>query len=369
MRRRWWMRAPLTILAVVVAVVGSTVGAIAGSPATPGASPTAGGLAGRLDAVVAGSVETGAFAGSVLVARGDEVLLANGYGAATRTPETPNTAQTTFRIGSLTKQFTAAAILLLQEQGRLDVDAPITDLLPWYPDPEQDGVPITVHHLLSHTGGVPELFAVLPDPATWPETPRAVVERVAEEPLDFTPGTRFSYSNTGYLLLGLIVEAAAGEPYPAAMRRLIFAPLGMDDTGFEAAGDHRPRPATGYATARPSPALSNIDSPLAIASSAGGMFSTVEDLRRWDRGLLPGGLLSDGSLAAMTKPVEDDYAYGVVVVEVAGHRVHVHSGEIEGFAATLVRLPDDDALVVVLANAQSAPTEAIATTLATVLLG
>jgi CubicO group peptidase (beta-lactamase class C family) len=268
----------------------------------------------------------------------------------------PNTAQTTLRIGSITKQFTAVAVMQLQGAGRLSVDDPITRFLPDFPTPEHEGVPITIHHLLSHTSGIPELFRFYSpfNQADWPATPRELVYEIARDhSLDFVPATGFSYSNTGYLALGLIVEEAAGQPYAAYLNEHVFAPLGMDDTGFEAADDARPNPAAGYGSGTGTQDVST-RTRLDIASAAGGMFSTVEDLYRWDRALYTEQLVDRVSLERMFAPVFMDYAYGWVTADVAGRRAVGHDGGIDGFVSLFVRFPDDDAVAVVLANQENA---------------
>ena len=343
----------------------ATCGAPAAEPgaATPESDAD---LASRLDALVADEVADARFAGSVLVARGDAVLLAKGYGLADRSRGVPNTPRTTYRIGSLTKQFTALAVMQLQEAGRLAVDDPITAHLPDYPTPAKDGVPITLHHLLSHTSGVPDLFrfASPMDQAAWPATPQDLAYGIARDHgLDFVPGTAWAYSNTGYLLLGLVVERAAGQPYAAYLRDHIFAPLGMRASGFEAAGDARPCPAAGYL-----PGFGDVDvsalTRLDIAFAAGGMHSTVEDLYRWDRALSAERLASEASLQRLFGPVAEGYGYGWDSGEVAGRRTVEHNGEIDGFASSILRVVDDGVLVVVLANRQDANLGAIAERLA-----
>jgi CubicO group peptidase (beta-lactamase class C family) len=341
----------------------------AGCPARS-ASPAASRPTDSADAAVADRIDTllteqtgrGVFSGAVLVARGDAVVLAKGYGLADRACGLPNTSQTTFRIGSITKQFTAMAIMQLQEAGALAVDDPITTYLPDFPTPERDGVAITIHHLLSHTSGIPELFRFY-SPATqasWPATPHEMVyELTRAHPLDFIPGTAFSYSNTGYLVLGLIVEQAAGQPYSSYLREHIFDPIGMDATGFEAAGDARPDPAAGYLASTGTREVST-QTRLDIASSAGGMHSTVEDLYRWDRALANGRLVGRASLERIFTPVREGYGYGWFIGDFAGRPSVGHGGGIDGFVSVIVRFVEDDAVVIVLANQETVRPDAVA---------
>jgi CubicO group peptidase (beta-lactamase class C family) len=299
--------------------------------------------------------ESGRFSGAVLLAQGGRVLLEAGYGIADRTCRTPVTVSTTFRIGSITKQFTAAAILLLEEEGKLSIDDPIITYLPDFPRPEGDGVPITIHHLLSHTSGIPELFAFYSadQQDQWPATSKEIVYEIARDhELDFTPGTAMSYSNTGYLALGLIVEAAAGESYESYVRTHIFEPARMSSTGFEAAGDARPSPALGYRDAGSK--VISFQSRMDIAWSAGGMYSTVGDLHRWHQVLDEKRVLSPESIARLETPVLDDYGYGLAIVDLDGHRFIGHDGGIDGFVSIAGRFPDDDLELIALVNQESA---------------
>jgi CubicO group peptidase (beta-lactamase class C family) len=320
------------------------------SPVAAG-SPTAAGTLASIDQQLLTQAEMGTFSGTVLVARAGRILLESGYGLADRACGVTNTPETTFRIGSITKQFTAAAILLLEQDGKLDVDAPVTDYLPDFPRREGDGVPITIHHLLSHTSGMPELFAIYGEveQADLPATPHDLVYSIANDhELDFTPGTAHSYSNTGYLLLGLIIEAAAGQPYESYLHERIFQPAGMSMTGFEAAGDERPNPALGYhgSGVTDISAVTRLD----IAWSAGGMFSTVGDLHRWHLALNDGTVLDPELVARMETPVLDDYGYGLFMLDIEGHRFVGHNGGIEGFVAVAGRFPESDLDVVILSN-------------------
>jgi CubicO group peptidase (beta-lactamase class C family) len=172
------------------------------------------------------------FSGSVLVARDGEILLSHGYGEADRTQHLLNTAQTKFRLGSLTKQFTAMAILILQGRGALNVRDRICTHMADCPVPWQS---ITIHQLLTHTSGIPD-FARFPDyQATMglPSSPTETIARFKDKPLEFLPGEKFSYSNSGYILLGAIIEQASGIPYEAFLRDAIFTPLQMANSGYD----------------------------------------------------------------------------------------------------------------------------------------
>lgn len=314
-------------------------------------------LAQRLDRFVRAYAEQREFSGAALVARSGEVVYRAGFGLANVEWDVPNTPDSKFRIGSLTKQFTAAIVLGLVEDGSLRLDAPVREYLPGYPVPQGDQ--ITIHTLLTHTSGLPS-YTDLPDFADEysrdPRSPEEIVGLTSSRPLEFEPGTRFRYSNSGYVLLGWIIEEITGRPYDRVLRERILEPLGLDDTGYDHESEVRRRGAfgytrtlTGYKNAR------YLDTSLPHA--AGMMYSTVDDLFRWTRALHAGEVFRNPESATrMFTPELEGYGYGVVVRErpvgESGDSVTVieHSGGIFGFAATLRYLPDDDHTIVLLDN-------------------
>ena len=303
-------------------------------------------LAQRLDALA----ELQNFSGVVLVARNGDTLFSKGYGYADRDAQLPNTAQTRFRIGSLTKQFTAMAVLMLQDRGLLDVQDPICRHLDNCPDAWQA---VTIHHLLSHTSGIPD-FTRFPDyerTKDQPSTPAQTIDRFRTSPLDFPPGSKWSYSNSGYVLLGSIVEQASGQRYEDFLQANIFDPLGMADSGYD---HNRDDLAVGYAGGTKASYLD-----MSIPFAAGGLYSTAEDLLRWDRGLEAGLLLPAELQTAMFTAVAAipdsgglDYGYGWEVGEEFGQPMVSHMGGIEGYSAGITRLLGDHTLIVVLSNDQ-----------------
>jgi CubicO group peptidase (beta-lactamase class C family) len=304
----------------------------------------------RLDQVVQSYLADKTFMGSVLVARGDQVLLSKGYGSANLEWNIPNAPDTKFRLGSVTKQFTAASILLLEERGKLKTD----DLVKKYmPDAPAAWDKITIFYLLTHTSGIPN-FTGFPDYSSqepFDTTPEKLVARFRDKALDFEPGEKFSYSNSGYVLLGYLVEKVSGESYAKFLQENIFGPLGMKDSGYDSNFAIIPRRAAGYS---PEPGK---DGPvnagfihMSVPFSAGALYSTTEDLLRWEQGLFGGKVLSAASLAKMTTPFKDDYAFGLTVGTQDGHKRIEHNGGIEGFNTALAYYPDDKLTVVVLSN-------------------
>ena len=206
----------------------------------------------RMDQVVQSYVSDKKFMGSVLVARGGEVLLSKGYGSANLEWNIPNSPATKFRLGSVTKQFTAASILLLEERGKLKTDDPVKKFMP---DAPAAWDKVTIFHLLTHTSGIPS-FTGFPDYASqepFATTPEKLVARFRDKPLDFQPGEKWSYSNSGYVLLGYLIEKVSGESYEKFVQENIFGPLGMKDSGYDSNSAIIPRRAAGYATGKDEP--------------------------------------------------------------------------------------------------------------------
>jgi len=321
----------------------------------------------RMDQVVQPYVADKKFMGSVLVARGGEVLLSKGYGSANLEWNIPNSPATKFRLGSITKQFTAASILLLEERGKLKTDDPVKKFMP---DAPAAWDKVTIFHLLTHTSGIPS-FTGFPDYASqepFATTPEKLVARFRDKPLDFQPGEKWSYSNSGYVLLGYLLEKASGESYEKFVQENIFGPLGMKDSGYDSNSAIIPRRAAGYARVKDQTENAGFIH-MSIPFSAGALYSTTEDLLRWERGLFGGKLLSAVSLAKMTTPFKEDYACGVGVRTVSGHKVVDHGGGIEGFNTFLAYYPEDKLTVVALSNLNGDAPSSIVTRLAALARG
>jgi CubicO group peptidase (beta-lactamase class C family) len=323
--------------------------------------------AARLDEIVQTYVRNKTFMGSVLVARGADVILSKGYGAANLEWEIPNTPSTKFRLGSITKQFTAASILLLEERGKLKLADPIKTYLA---DAPAAWDRITIFNLLTHTSGIPN-FTSLPEYKTLQlsDTPPAkTIATVRDKPLDFPPGEKMSYSNSGYILLGYVIEKITGGSYEQFVQENIFTPLGMKDSGYDSNSAVIPHRAAGYSPSPNGPVNAGYVH-MSIPHAAGALYSTTEDLLRWEQGLFGAKILSAASLQKMTTPFKNDYAFGVTVHTTEGRKVVEHGGGIEGFNTFLAYYPDDKLTVAVLANINGPTPNAIASKLATVAHG
>jgi CubicO group peptidase (beta-lactamase class C family) len=321
----------------------------------------------RMEQVVQSYVDSKQFMGAALVARDGKVLLSKGYGFANLEWAVANSPASKFRLGSITKQFTAACILLLEERGKLKVDDPVKKYMT---DAPAAWDKVTIFNLLTHTSGIPS-FTGFPDYASTEAiatTPEKLVARFRDKPLEFQPGEKWNYSNSGYVLLGYLIEKISQQSYSEFVQENIFTPLGMKDSGYDSNSAIILHRASGYTpSAQGTIHAGYID--MSIPFSAGSLYSTTEDLLRWEQGLMGGKLLSAASLAKMTTPFKNDYAFGLAVHAVNGHKVIEHGGGIEGFNTEIAYYPEDKLTVVVLANLNGGVPETIANALAQVAHG
>ncbi len=321
----------------------------------------------RMAQIVESYAKSGQFMGSVLVAQNGRVLLDKGYGDANLEWQIPNSPEAKFRLGSMTKQFTSACILLLEERGKLSTD----DLVKKYlPDAPAAWDKITIYNLLTHTSGIPN-FTSFPDyhATEWkPTTPAELVARFENKPLDFEPGTKFSYSNSNYVLLGYLLEKIAGESYAKFLQENIFDPLGMKDSGYDSNTAIILHRASGYTPGAHGPENAGyID--MSIPFAAGALYSTTHDLLTWEGALFGGKVLSAPELKKMTTPFKDNYACGLLVQTISGHQKIWHNGGIEGFNTGMAYFPDLKLTVIALANLNGEAADEIVGNLGDVALG
>ncbi len=296
------------------------------------------------------------FNGSALVAENGKVVYKGAFGLANMEWNIPNTPDTKFRLGSITKQFTATLTMQLVEQGKIKLDAKISDYLPDYR--KDIGQKVTIHQLLTHTSGIPSYTG---QPGFFENVSRNpykvddFVKKYASGDLEFEPGSKYSYNNSGYFLLGAIIERVTGKSYQQVLKENIFDPLGMKNTGYDHHGTIIPKRATGYNKT----ADGYTNSPyldMSIPYAAGSLYSTVEDLYLWDQALYMDKVLSAQSKALMYKPFLDNYAYGWVVRNASFKQndkdvqMILHGGGINGFTTLLVRFPQEKNLIVLLDN-------------------
>jgi CubicO group peptidase (beta-lactamase class C family) len=312
----------------------------------------------RSQRIVQPYVDAQMFMGSVLVAKDGKIILSKGYGMADLEWNVPNSPATRFNIASMTKQFTAASILLLDDRGKLKTD----DLVKKYlPDAPAAWDKITIYHLLTHTSGIPD------DAAKYePGTPDKLVFN--DRPLKFQPGEQWAYTNLGYIVLGYLLERISGQTYEEFVRENIFKPLGMNDSGLMSFVSIIPRRASGYWPG--SNGIENVDRPdPRIGFSSGSLYSTTEDLLRWEEALFGGRVLSPASLHKMTTPFKSDYACGLHVNRVNGRLMIEHDGNNIGFNSDMAYYPEDRIAVIVLANLNGTVTGEMSRALAAVVHG
>jgi CubicO group peptidase (beta-lactamase class C family) len=318
---------------------------------------------------------------SIGVVKEGRVLLAKGYGVANVELAVPATPDTAYGIMSVTKQFTAAAVLLLADEGKLSLDEKIPKYVSDAPVAWKD---ISIKNLLSHTSGIPDYTGVdgFFQHIRQDSPPRELIEPITSRPLQFPPGTRWRYSNSNYYLLGMIVEKVSGQSLDEFLTTAIFRPLGMNSTRLNDLTDVIPNRAAGYQwigdnVDRPPPVVTGYHGPKNVLQNAiylsptrtwaaGGIVSNVTDLVRWEQALLEGKLLRKETIAQMQRPFklgegkETEYGYGNELGQFKGHHIAGHQGSGVAFNAALLRLVDDRLSVIVLCNQTTAPSLPIA---------
>lgn len=309
---------------------------------------------------------------AVLVVRHGDILVEQGYGLADLDRGVPVTAETNFRLASVTKQFTAYAVLQLVESGALSLDERLTDLFDGFP---AYGQGIRVRDLLTHTSGLLDYEDLMADTATVQVLDRDVLAMMASvDSTYFPPGTAYRYSNSGYAVLAMAVERRSGERFADYLRRHLFEPIGMTNTvAFEQGISTVPHRAFGYRPEEGGFAFAD-QSPTSAVLGDGGIYSSLRDLARWDETLYGSPQLSDELLGQAFTPTRLaggdtlDYGFGWRIDEVDGHRRLHHSGSTSGFRNVIQRYPDERLTIVVLSNRSEPPVDELAERLADLFL-
>ncbi len=328
----------------------------------------------KLDSYLTALVEQDKFSGSVLVAKEGEILLSKGYGRANYEHDVANRPETKFRLASITKQFTAMAIMQLQEKALLNVNDTLSKYISEFPRSDE----ITIHHLLTHSSGIPcyDTFPDLKQRRIEPHSLKQQVEWIRDRPLDFQPGQEYRYSNSGYIVLSYIIEQVSGKPYDIVIKENIFEPLDMNDSGYDKASLILKNRAAGYKWTGDRLSNANyVDMSFPVGS--GALYSSVEDLYRWDQALYSETLLYKSMLNEIftsyipIKNTEDSlsYGYGVRIREFRNRKFVEHSGAIEGFSTNILRDIDAKICIIVLSNFEGTNTHQISNNLAAIILG
>lgn len=292
------------------------------------------------------------FNGSALVAKNGTVILNKGYGFRNAGDKVLNDDNTIFQLGSITKQFTSAVILKLQEEKKLSVLDKLSKYFPDYPK----GDSITIKELLTHTSGIYNYTNnqnFMANEITKPASREKIMSLFENQPLDFSPGTSWSYSNSGYSMLGYIIEKVTNKPYEQAVRKYIFTPLSMTHSGFDFTHLKSNEKATGYfkLTDKEFPPAPVVDS--TVSFSAGAIYSTTGDLYLWHQALEHNKVLSKKQQEDAYTPVKNNYGYGWGIDSIYGKRRVGHGGGIPGFITNISRVPEDDVCIILLSNASS----------------
>ncbi|WP_430968277.1 serine hydrolase domain-containing protein [Spongiimicrobium sp. 2-473A-2-J] len=298
------------------------------------------------------------FMGTVLVAKGDTVIFSESYGNASWEHNIKNSSETKYLIGSITKSHTALAIAILADQGKLGFDDPICNYLQDCPNAWK---PITIHQLLNHTSGIVDLIRTQGffQTITLPTTLENSLKRIRDLPLNFEPGTRFEYGNSGYLIAAYIIENTTGMPYDEFLGKAIYGPLEMRDSGYASTGLVLENRAWGYQV-KNGKFLRAQYMDMSIPIGAGSQYATANDLLILNRALnSPGKLLSEKTAKKVFDGGEFGYGYGFYIEEFKGKKVIQHMGDIFGFGSYLSYIPEEDLFVCVLSNVQGAPVREI----------
>jgi CubicO group peptidase (beta-lactamase class C family) len=363
-RSRWHRRFLITGICLFLILISSfTACSTPTRTITLPPSPTAAGSSTitEIDHFISTQTQRGLFSGTVLISKSDSILLAKGYGWADYDQHILNSPQTRFRIASVSKQFTAMAILLLEEQGKLHVQDHICRYIESCPPAWQ---PITIHQLLTHSSGIPDYYDAFDN--GHPFTRDQIIAWFKAKALDFAPGTQFRYSNSGYILLGYIIEKVSGQPYATFLQQNIFDPLQLRNTGYSTNQQSPPVYATGYQQL-PVKVAPNYMAP---GLADGELYSTIGDLSRWDEALFNHTFASPGALHAMfTQQVSwgcggasttqlchgGPYGYGYgwfIFFNDNGIQRQLidHTGEMNGFVTDNLYYPEQKLTIIILSN-------------------
>ncbi len=324
--------------------------------------------AGKLDTLVNAYAKLYKFNGAALVAKGGTILLNKGYGYRNANNKVPNSEETIFQLGSITKQFTSAIILKLQEEKKLSVSDKLSKYFPGYPK----GDSITIQQLLTHTSGIYNYTSdrnFMANEIAKPANREKMMGLFRDKPLDFSPGTSWKYSNSGYSLLGYIIEMVTKKPYEQAVRKYVFTPLHMIHSGFDFTHLQSDDKAIGYLKlndkeSMPAPIVDST-----VSFSAGAMYSTIGDLYLWNEGLMHYKVLSNTQQEAAYAPVKNNYGYGWGIDSIHGKRRVGHGGSIPGFVTNISRVPEDDVCIILLSNASNESLDNITKSIYAILYG
>jgi len=360
------MRKLILVVVILSSLCQSTRTSAADSPDNPA----------KIDKLMSQYADCCSFTGTVLVSDHDRVIFKKGYGLADREWNIPNTPDVKFRIGSITKQFTSMLVMQQVAKGAIKLDAHLSDYLPYYR--KDTGSKVTISQLLSHTSGIP---SYTDDPKFFPDDSRTYysvddfVKKFCSGDLQFEPGTQFHYDNSGYFLLGAVLEHVTGKHYEDLLKENILDPLGMSDSGYDHHDDILAKRASGYQQELDGQTVNAPYLDMSLPYAAGSLYSTVEDLYKWDQALYTDKLVSDTLKQKLFTPNLNHYGYGWEIETIAagepgsGQTVISHGGGINGFNTLEMRYVGDHDLIVIFNNTPGANLNEMAKGIRAILYG
>ncbi len=320
----------------------------------------------KIDSLLLSYAKINRFNGTALVYKKGKMILEKGYGYQDIKNKIPNDPNTIFQVGSITKQFTATVILKLAEENKLTLQDKLTKYFPDYPR----GNEITIEHMLSHTSGIYEyfrnpLYHQLKEEKSLTKEDRMALFR--DKPMDFIPGTNFSYCNSGYELLGLIIEKITRKPYEQVVKEMILKPLKMAHSGFDFKGLQSNLKAKPYSLYSKEKSIESIPWDSTATYSAGALYSNAKDMYLWHQGLLKNKIIKKSSLEKAYIPLLNGYGYGWWIESLYNKRVVSHGGNVDGFTSQFTRVPEDDICIVLLNNTYNHEIEIISNSILAIL--
>lgn len=321
----------------------------------------------KIDSYLNTYANTGDFSGCVRIVKGEKVLYEKCVGKSDDENNGKNSPQTAFRIGSISKQFTAAAILLLEEEGLLSTSDPLYRFFPAYPKVAK----ISIEQLLTHRSGIPDIFALdnFQELVSRDSKLGALSKSLLEAEMEFEPGSRYQYSNGAYALLAQIIEDLSGMSYQSFIQQEIFSPLGMEQSGQDVKASQRLKMAKGYEPKGFKQRMESVELPMELLKGSGSLYSNVYDLSTWINSLKEKSLLSEASYQKLFNNYGNNYGLGVSLYKVFDRKVFGHDGRINGFIADYLHYEEEDISIIILGNIQTGVADFIRRDLAAIVFG
>jgi CubicO group peptidase (beta-lactamase class C family) len=326
-------------------------------------------LPSEISTFVQAHVDNAKFNGAILVMKDGKELYKGAHGAGDIVKNELNNTETKFNLASVSKQFTSMVILQLVQEGKLGLQGKLSQYLPWYRKDVADKV--TIHHLLSHTSGIPSYTnkeGFMETDVCNAVVPKEFTLSNCSDDLEFEPGADWAYNNSGYYILGALIEEVTGKPYHEVLQEKIFGPLGMNNSGVDYEGNLTNK-AIGYTIGEDGGLEVAKCIHMSVPHAAGAIYSTIDDMYLWDRALNTEKLLSKALIDSMYTPVMKSYGYAWGIHEKNGRTTYEHGGGIFGFSTYILRIPGDDLFITVLCNSDGVKSSKVASDIAAIIFG